>query len=209
MSLFVEVEKIIKEKQLTKIIEIGSGHGDGSTQFLIRGLDSVKSKDKVLYCIEAKEPQFTNLVNNTTNKGNIKCFYGSSLSSKNCLVKDFDKDVWYSPYNKIKETNNFPYDLVKQWFEEEIAIINKAEAGVLDTILTDEYFDLVVIDGSEFLGYSEYVLIKDRTKYLALDDVHKCYKNYQVYDEIKNNGLWEVIYDNPEDRNGTVIAIRK
>ena len=209
MSLFKNVENIINEKQLTKIIEIGSGHGDGSTQFLIRGLDSVKSENKVLYCIEAKEPQFTNLVNNTTNKGYVKCFYGSSLSSKNCLVKDFDKDVWHSPYNKIKETNSFSYDLVKQWFEEEITIINKAEAGVLDTILSNEHFDMVVIDGSEFLGYSEYVLVKDRTKYLVLDDVHKCYKNYQVYDEIKNNRLWELVYDNPHDRNGTIIAVKK
>jgi hypothetical protein len=209
MSLFVEVEKIIKDKQLKKIIEIGSGHGDGSTQYLLRGLDNVNSENKKLYCIEAKQPQFNNLVSNTSGRSYVTCYHGSSLSNKNCLVQDFDTDIWDTPYNMILKTNSYPYDLVKQWFEEEIVIIRKASAGVLDTVLPNEFFDMVIIDGSEFLGYSEYCLIKNRCKYLVLDDVHKCYKNYQVYTEIKENGLWNVIYDNPEDRNGTVIANRK
>jgi hypothetical protein len=209
MSLFETVEKIIKEQQVAKVIEVGSGHGDGSTQYLLRGLDTITHPEKALYCVEAKQPQFSNLVNNTSNRNYVKCYYGSSITGKNCLVKDFDKDVWYSPFNKIRETNSYPYDLVKSWFEEEIAIIYKAKDGVLDTTLPDTVFDMVILDGSEFLGYSEYILIKDRTKYLVLDDVHKCFKNYQVYSEIKENKLWGIVYDEPNDRNGTVIAVKK
>lgn len=209
MSLFEVVENIIKEKQLAKIIEVGSGHGDGSTQYLLRGLDAVNNPEKVLYCIEAKQPQFTNLVNNTKNHGYVKCYYGSSITGKSCLIKDFDNDVWNSPYNKILSTNSFPYDLVKRWFDEEMPIIQKAKEGVLDTVLTEVIFDMVILDGSEFLGYSEFVLVKDRTKYLVLDDVHKCYKNYQAYTELKENNFWSIIYDDPNDRNGTVIAVKK
>lgn len=207
MSLFETVENIIKEKQLTKIIEIGSGHGDGSTQYLLRGLNAVNSSEKVLYCIEAKQPQFTNLVNNVKNYNFVKCYYGSSITSKNCLIKDFDNDIWNSPYNKINP-EIVSYDLAKRWFDEEMPIILKAKDGVLDTILPEVIFDMVIIDGSEFLGYSEFNLVKNRTKYLVLDDVHNCYKNFRVYCELKENEAWSIIYDNPNDRNGTVIAVK-
>jgi hypothetical protein len=209
MSLFNATQSLIAQNNIATILEIGSGHGDNSTQFLIRGLEQVNNPKKKLYCIEAKPQQFNNLVNNTAKYNFVVCLNKSSITDKSFLVRDFNKDMWDSPYNKIAASGNFPRELVQTWFDEESAIIRDTTEGVLDTIMPDQYFDMVVIDGSEFTGYSEYQLIKDRCKYLVLDDVHKCFKNYQVYDEIKNNGKWNIIFDEPNDRNGTVIAVRK
>jgi len=209
MSLFETVQTLIEQKNIATILEIGSGHGNNSTQFLVKGLSRVNIPEKKLYCIEAKHEQYNNLINNTAQYDFVICFNKSSITGKNFVVKDFENDIWLSPYNGIAKTNSFPRDLVKRWFDEEEVIIREATEGVLDTIMLDAYFDMVVIDGSEFTGYSEYLLIKDRCKYLVLDDVHKCYKNLQVYEEIKENSKWDIIFDDPSDRNGTVIAVRK
>lgn len=209
MSLFETVKILIEQNNIATILEIGSGHGNNSTQFLIKGLLNVNIPNKRLYCIEAKSEQYNNLINNTAQYNFVTCFNKSSITGKNFIIKDFDNDVWFSPYNGIVKTNSYPRDLVKKWFDEEVVIIQEATEGVLDTIMPEMYFDMVVIDGSEFTGYSEYLLIKDRCKYLVLDDVHKCYKNLQVYEEIKTNGQWSIIFDSPDDRNGTVIAVKK
>ena len=209
MSLFEVVQTLIEQKNITTILEIGTGHGDNSTQFLAKGLLNVNAPNKRLYCIEAKHEQYNNLIRNTIQYDFITCFNKSSITGKSFVVKDFNNDIWLSPYNGIAKTNNYSRDLVKSWFDEEEVIIREATEGVLDTIIPETCFDMVVIDGSEFTGYSEYLLIKDRCKYLVLDDVHKCYKNLQVYEEIKANGNWDIIFDDPNDRNGTVIAVRK
>lgn len=209
MSLFEVTKNLIVDKQISSILEIGSGHGNGSTQFLIQGLLQVNNTNKTLYCLEAKDEQFFNLVENTKDYDFVSCYKMSSISSKNMLLNDFEKDVWLPSYNKIRETNNFPKDLVKKWYDEEIEYVRTTAGGFLDDLYPQKFFEMIIIDGSEFLGYSEFVLIKDRCKYLVLDDVHKCFKNFRVYDEIKNSILWVMLYDNPEDRNGTAIAIRK
>ena len=209
MSLFEVTQKLIEQKNIATILEIGSGHGNNSIQYLAKGLSNIENPNKRLYCIEAKHEQYNNLIHNTTQYDFVTCFNKSSITGKNFVVKDFDNDIWLSPYNGIAKTNSYSKDLVRSWYDEEEVIIREATEGVLDTIMPDMYFDMVVIDGSEFTGYSEYLLIKDRCKYLVLDDVHKCYKNLQVYEEIKSNGMWDIIYDDPEDRNGTVIAVRR
>jgi hypothetical protein len=209
MSLFEATRDLIVKDQISNVLEIGSGHGNGSTQLLIQGLLQVTNPSKRLYCLEAKDEQFNNLLSNTQNYNFISCFKMSSISSKSVLLNNFENDVWLPSYNKIRETNNFPKELVRSWYEEEVEYVKKVEQGFLDTLYPQKYFDMVIIDGSEFLGYSEFVLIKDRCKYLVLDDVHKCFKNFRTYEEISNSILWNIVYDNPNDRNGTVIAIKK
>jgi len=57
-----------------------------------------------------------------------------------------------------------------------------------------------VIDGSEFSGYSEYLLIKDRTNCIMLDDINetKCSRAHQ---ELSGDDTWELVHTGPE-RNG-------
>lgn len=209
MNLFEKTRDLIIQHQISTVLEIGSGHGNGSTQFLIRGLMQVNNPNKRLYCLETKDEQFLNLLENTKSYNFISCFKMSSISSKNVLLNDFENDVWMTAYNKIRETNSFPKELVKKWYDEEVEYVKKSERGFLDTLYPEKYFEMVVIDGGEFLGYSEFCLVKNRCKILVLDDVHKCFKNYRVYEEVKNSILWNIIHDDPNDRNGTVIAIKK
>ena len=70
-------------------------------------------------------------------------------------------------------------------------------------------FDIVLLDGGEFTTYFEYKILKDRCKYLLLDDtnVNKC---KLIVKEIKNNkNEWEILEENKKTRNGFMICKNK
>ena len=69
-----------------------------------------------------------------------------------------------------------------------------------------EVFDVILLDGGEFTTYFEFQLIKNRAKYLLLDDINvaKCTK---IVEEIKSDSKkWEIIEENKRTRNGYLIC---
>ena len=68
-------------------------------------------------------------------------------------------------------------------------------------------YDGVLIDGSEFTGYSEYMLLKNRARVLFLDDYYNSYKTNQIARELLNIG-WEVIAGDRYTRNGFAVFKR-
>ena len=77
------IRKFIKNNEwIVKVLEIGSGSGNGSTQCFIESL--VERKDSVLYCIETNEEWYSDLVENTKEYSFVfstKSEYHSSLVS--------------------------------------------------------------------------------------------------------------------------------
>jgi hypothetical protein len=67
----------------------------------------------------------------------------------------------------------------------------------------------VLIDGGEFFGYNEFVLLKDRTNVFFLDDYYYGYKTNQTARELLQDEDWEVIAGNKNLRNGYAIFKRK
>jgi hypothetical protein len=64
--------------------------------------------------------------------------------------------------------------------------------------------DLLILDGGEFSSLSEYNKLKDRTKYIILDDTNTI-KNNKVADIIRKNNDYKIIADS-NSRNGYLIA---
>jgi hypothetical protein len=77
----------------------------------------------------------------------------------------------------------------------------------MGAIENEETYDCVLIDGSEFLGYSEYNLLKNRTKCFILDDIN-AFKCINVHNELLNNSDWLLI-DKGSERNGWSCFIKK
>jgi hypothetical protein len=184
-------------------LEIGSWDGEGSTICFVEAMKML-SGDKKLSCIEIEPDRCNILKRRFQDLDFVETFNGSSISYNDLLYKNFD-DIWNSEFNKI-EKHKYSKELVESWFardctgmKEEPVFLNKDSPA----------FDGVLIDGSEFTGYSEFHLLKDKTKIFFLDDVHRGFKCYQIYDELKKDSNWNLIFENGNIRNGYAIFVNK
>ena len=192
---------VVQNNKLQTILEIGSWDGTGSTQWFIEALKTAESPR--LVCIELRNDRFEDLKNNTKEYPWVECVNTSSISKHTFRYKDFDS-IWNSPFNKIKTKDK---KIVQSWYKDDMNEVFKCEAGFLDNDTT--FYDGVLIDGGEFFGYSEYMLVKDRTNVLFLDDYYNAFKTNQVARELLQDSNWEVIAGNRYWRNGYAVFKRK
>lgn len=193
------IAKFCEELNLQNCLEIGSWDGQGSTQCFIEGM---KHNDPIqLMCIEVNPQRYQDLVNATKQYDWVYPINGTSISYDDLLCKDFDRDVWNSPYNKIKADK----EVVRSWYNADLNSMH-SKTGI---IRKNWIFDGVLIDGSEFTGYSEYTLLKDSVNVFFLDDYYNAFKTRQVAWELNNNPDWEVVAGNRYLRNGYAIFKRK
>lgn len=197
------IASVIMEYGFRHNLEIGSWDGLGSTQCFIKGMCHLKNS-KSLYCLECLDDSYKLLVNNVKNHDFVKPVNMSSIAVSDWLVKDFDADVWNSPYNKTEQ--KFPKDEVYSWYQHDVNVMAEKGEGFLQKC--KDSFDAVLIDGGAFTGYSEFVLLKDRTKCFFLDDVYKAFKCNQIYHELMSDKNWILLHDFPDVRNGACIFIK-
>lgn len=72
-----------------------------------------------------------------------------------------------------------------------------------------EVIDLLLLDGGEWSSHVEFTKLKNRSRIIALDDTHpdKSVKSYAAREVMLDN-RWQVLADEPDDRNGWFIAKR-
>jgi hypothetical protein len=198
------IVETIKKFQLRYNLEIGSKCGNGSTSCFLEGMKYL-SGDKRLDCIEPNKEFFDVLKEGMKGYPFVVPHRVSSISWKNFHCKDFDRDVWNNvDGDPIK---CYSYDLVKSWYASTISFVQACEKGFLED---DKRYDSVLIDGSGFCGYSEYLLLKDRVRCFFLDDVHRrSIKTNKAYSELKANNQWDCLYDDSRERNGWAVFLKK
>ena len=195
--------KIITDFKIKSFLEIGAWDGTGSTSCIIDAM--LPMSEKSLTCLEIDKDKFSALVNNTKQFDWIKCCNESSISYNSLIHKNFD-EIWNSPYNGLPRQWN-PKAVVNGWFDRDVELIKQYEFGFLEK--DNSFYEGVLIDGGEFLGYSEFVLLKNRTNFLFLDDVFHSIKNKQVAFELSKDNDWECLCYNENVRNGFVVFKRK
>lgn len=193
----------IIENNLSTNLEIGSWDGTGSTQCIIYGMNMINNPNKILQCIEVVPEKYNNLVANIK-ETYVKSYNMSSIGKNDLIPKTFD-EIWYSPFNKLSK--NYSRNVVEGWFKDDLKYL--PDNGFINSKEALPTYDMVLIDGSEFFGYSEYYLLKNKTKCFILDDVFYAYKCNQIYNDLINNNEWKVISKNDSDRNGYAIFIKK
>lgn len=192
------IAKFCDELKLKKCLEIGSWDGTGSTKCFIEGMQY--NDPLSLTCLEINSDRFFELEKNTQNYDFVYAINRSSISYNDMIHKDFD-ELWISPYNKI-ETDK---ETARGWFEADILTMQKHQHHLSRGFT----YDGVLIDGSEFTGYSEYMLLKDSVNVFFLDDYYNAFKTRQAAWELNNDPDWEVIAGNKHLRNGYAIFKRK
>lgn len=193
--------RTIRAWDFTSVLEIGSFDGEGSTQVFVEALRNVRNPRMV--CIEADPIRFARLVNSVADYPWVQCKCTSSISLASLTPKDFDHDVWKSPYNYLR----YPKDIVESWWETSRRYLASVHVGFLEQ--AEQTFDVALIDGDEFTGYDEYRLVRNRVKCLMLDDAFHAYKCHRVHEELRADPRWRCIWSSVFVRNGAAIWVRK
>jgi hypothetical protein len=199
----------VRKYRLAVNLEIGSWDGTGSTSCFIEGMNRLKFagvKDLRLQCVEVDAQKFAELKENLRECEYAVPYHMSSIGLASFLPRSFE-EVWNSPYNMHRVRGVYERDLVRSWYEADLA--NMPLSGFLESEHCLPAYDCVLIDGSEFTGYSEFVLLRERARFFFLDDVHGAYKCNQAYEELKADPLWIKVADDPGVRNGFAAFVKK
>ena len=71
---------------------------------------------------------------------------------------------------------------------------------------TPSFYDVILLDGGEFTTYYEFNKLKDKCKFLLLDDTNTC-KCKKIVEEIKASNNWKILMENNEG-NGVLACER-
>jgi hypothetical protein len=183
----------------SRIIEIGSWDGTGSTTVLIAAMKGLDNPS--LTCLEPNPERHARLQRIAAPIPWVKTVCKPSISAGGYTPRTF-ADVWQSPYNRLR----YPREQVEGWWNETIANAT-SENGYLET-LTDERWDAALIDGCEFAGYDDYRLLKERVRVLLLDDVFTAYKCAQAHDELGRDSRWSCVWCSSFVRSGASIWVK-
>ena len=130
--------------------------------------------------------------------------------SENILTNYLDKvNLLYGTIVTDKDVNEFVSDKnlteeQKKWLSEDLENLSKCE-NIIESIPLE--IDFLLLDGGEFSTYSEWQILKSRTKIVALDDIREL-KTKQIYEELINDDNYELVIETP-DGNGFCVFIKK
>lgn len=181
--------------RVQSVIEVGSWDGLGSTTVLMHALEPMP--DKRLTCIEANPVRHACLQGVVAGKPWVTTVCRRSVSRETMTHREFD-DMWRSPYNRLR----YPEAQVREWWGEQ-----RDGPGYLET-LTDDRFDAALIDGCEFCGIDDFLLLRNRVRVLMLDDVFHAFKCAEAHEQLRRDPKWECIWSSVFVRNGSSIWVR-
>ena len=134
------------------VVEIGTLDGTGSTSVIIEALQNKTDSRVSLLTIEAHSSAYELAKHNIGNPSiSVSVFHG-------CLL---DQD---SPLMLIALS-----DIEQQWLNRDVADRFESAPNLLREIPL--FFDLLVLDGGEFTTFNDYLKLRNRTRFLYLDDI--------------------------------------
>lgn len=181
---------VCNQDNINTIVEIGTWNGMGSTKCIDHAIITTNKK---AISIEANLQKHLEAKNNLCSH-NVELLYGKVTDK----ILDINQlpDYFFTDYSRQTKM---------QWLHQDNKSIQ--EAPNILHILPDQ-IDLLILDGGEFSSYFEYLLLKDRSKYIFLDDTSApTIKNYHSrLDMIKNH---TTLIDQPSHRNGFYLGLIK
>lgn len=179
------IYELASDSKNKTFVDIGTWNGLGSTKCFIEGMKS--NKDSVLYTIENNFEKYESA--KSTWKDVIDSF-GLNVNFMNgSLIENEDIDFWLSENKIILDDNQ------KYWLT-----IDKTNS-VHNVSLDLKQIDILLIDGSDYSGYLELMLLKDFSKYILLDDVNSL-KNEMSREYLLESDEFELISEDLNSRNG-------
>ena len=183
-----ELSGILENKTF---LEIGTWNGLGSTKQFMDVLKT-RNDDYIFYSLECNIDKCNDARNLYVAEKNIIIL--------NEVLFNIQPDNFYEIFPQCANNPMF-----KEWHKVDMENMKKCNL-FLERDDLPELFDVILLDGGEFTTYFEFQLIKDKCKYLLLDDINvaKCTK---IVEEIKSEPTkWEIIEENKTTRNGFLVC---
>lgn len=218
-DFYLSLQSLASDDSIRTILEIGSSSGEGSTKALTAGiLDRTSATGVELHCLEISSIRFNNLKEHYSALEFVKVHRMSSVGMNSFPTFKELKRFYRSTPSIL---NNYTYDEVASWLQKDIEYLAQnfkelsSSIGEIDIFGIDwvrreydiEDFDLVVIDGGEFLGWAEYSLLKG-ANWICLDDINS-FKCRRAYDDLISGKSYSLVQENWQTRNGWAIFRKK
>ncbi len=207
-EFYAIIQKIAREEDIKTVLEIGSSSGEGSTEAFVTGLRHNPNKP-ILFCMEVSKVRFTELKKRYENEDFVKIYNISSVDVESFSSEKQVIDFYHNTENNLKL---YPLERVLHWLRQDIEYVKSSgfsENGIRKIKHENniEYFDLILIDGSEFTGESELNEVYG-AKYIFLDDINTL-KNHKNFYRLLNDNDYTLIKCNKNIRNGYAIFKHK
>lgn len=209
-SFYKAIVEICSDSSIKTALEIGSSAGQGSTLAFVTGLTEGKGSevDKSLFCIEVSTVRSAALADFYKNQDLVHCYNCSSVP-----LDDFPKpqEVINFYYSKDTGLKKFGLKEVLRWLQQDIDYVatQNVPGNGIERIKQEnniDYFDVVLIDGSEFTGKAELDEVYG-ARYIFLDDINT-FKNYENHDRLLLDRQYKLIAEDRGVRNGFSIFER-
>ena len=183
----LHIKNICQREDVNTIVEIGTWNGMGST-FCV--YESIKNTEKTLTSLETWKEMYDFSFDFYRDKKEVSIINGY-ISDELIDFHSLD-DSFFNDYNK---------NLKLSWYNEDLKNINNCK-NVLDQIPKE--IDFLILDGGEYSSWEEYLILKDRSKIIFLDDTRPpTIKNFMAREDLLKTR--KVIVDNLYIRNGYCI----
>jgi len=195
---------------LKTFLEIGSSGGQGSTDAFVSSIRQRPDRDDVrMFCMEVSKERFSLLANTYEQDHFVKCRNFSSVS-----LSEFptEPEVIQFYTNVPTNLNGASLPVVLSWLKQDISYVRSCsfDFNGIEKIKKEDnidFFDMVLIDGSEFTGEREFYSIAG-ARVIALDDINTL-KCYNVHHMLKNNTSYKLVSEDMSCRNGFSFFERK
>jgi hypothetical protein len=183
------------------IVEIGAGCGQGSTRVIA---DALKGREgAAFYPIEASRGRMSQVVALYMGYPHVHPVLAST-----CSVEEFPSEATLHAVMVSRRISQYDFETAKRWRMQDIEYLRshpELPTNALERVPRD--LDLILIDGSEFLGWVEFQKVFHMfPKYIALDDIF-VFKNIQAFEILSQSPVYTplCVYN---IRNGFAIFAR-
>lgn len=185
----------VSRDDIKTIVEIGTWNGYGSTECIKKSIIENNKKDYVVFSLEINESMY-NIAQGNTYPDNFHLLLGTIVDESDLGWMNWD-EYFNSPEGFYHGGNKM------EWYQEDILNLRKTK-NVIGLIPVS--IDLLILDGGEFTTYPEFLKLKDRCRFIMLDDTKelKCKKIRE--EMLSDSENYNIIVDDLSDRNGILVA---
>ena len=179
------------DNNLVNFLEIGTWNGLGSTKCFIEGFKNRNTKFN-FYSLECNIDKYNFAKKLYENIENVHIL-------NEVILNEMPSDMY--DIFPILLTNK----MFKSWNDVDFENMKNKNLFLNRDDIPD-FYDVILLDGGEFTTYYEFNKLKDKCKFLFLDDTNtnKCTK---IVEEIKSSNNWKILLESNE-RNGVLVCER-
>ena len=183
-----KIKEITELENVSTIVEIGTWNGRGSTRCVLEGMEGKESAE--FYTLECNKKEYDVAKSADPGVSNVHFLLGRIIEEQDLDEIDLVDEGW------LNET---------VWLEQDKVAMREVP-NVLDTLPSE--IDFLILDGGEFSTRKELQLLKERSKYIFLDDT-TVRKNKANRVDLKLSDDFITMEDHQDDRNGWSLFVRK